>query len=307
LHGADPGLHLEVAQDIRGLLIQELLDHLDAIGRAGRTICFVEPKYAGAGPDEQVELARYVHDRFGLTVCHADPAELELAGAEVRYEGRVIDLVYRDYAVVDLLEAAEEGVDVAPMRALFEQNRVVSSIAAELDQKSCWELFTDPALTARHFTADERLLFHRHLPWTRLVTDRATTLPDGRSGALLPYVLAHREELVLKPNRGYGGSGVALGAATASGRWETLVQAAVVDPERWVVQRAVTLPVAEFPVLDSAGVVHAESFYVVLGFAASSYGLATLGRASQHGVVNVAQRGGMCVVVVGHPPGRLVL
>ena len=46
--------------------------------------------------------------------------------------------------------------------------------------------------------------------------------------------------------------------------------------------------------------------YVVFGFLSSPYGLATLGRASQARVVNVAQRGGMCVLVVGHPPGRIV-
>jgi hypothetical protein len=55
------------------------------------------------------------------------------------------------------------------------------------------------------------------------------------------------------------------------------------------------------------GRLHAQPFYVVFGFAPSSYGLAILGRASQARVVNVAQRGGMCVVVVGHPPGQIVL
>jgi len=43
-----------------------------------------------------------------------------------------------------------------------------------------------------------------------------------------------------------------------------------------------------------------------MGFAPSKYGLAIMGRASQKQVVNVAQRGGMCVIAVGHPPERLV-
>jgi hypothetical protein len=71
LHALDPALQLETAQDIRGLLMQELVDHIEGIGRTGQTICFVEPKYADSGPDEQAELARYVRDRFGVTVCHA--------------------------------------------------------------------------------------------------------------------------------------------------------------------------------------------------------------------------------------------
>ena len=36
------------------------------------------------------------------------------------------------------------------------------------------------------------------------------------------------------------------------------------------------------------------------------YGLAILGRASQKQVVNVAQRGGMCSVMVGRAPVRLI-
>ena len=45
-----------------------------------RSVCFVEPKYAGNGPDEQEELARWLRDRYGLTVMHADPSELVLRG-----------------------------------------------------------------------------------------------------------------------------------------------------------------------------------------------------------------------------------
>lgn len=304
LHRRDPGLELERAADIRALLVQELVDHLAVLGRRGGTVCFVEPRFDGSGPDEQALLAEYVHAHFGLEVCHADPAELTLDGDDVRCRGKVIDVAYRDYGVVDLLDAADDGVDVAPMRALFRGNRMVSSIAAELDQKACWEVFTDP-LHARHFTADERRVFRRHLPWTRVLAERRTTLADGTVGELVPHVLAEREHLVLKPNRGYGGTGVALGATTEPAAWAALVEAALSDPDRWVVQQAVTLPAVDFPVLDADGLVHAEPFHVVYGFAASAYGLATLGRASQHRVVNVAQRGGLCATLVGHPPGRL--
>jgi hypothetical protein len=59
-------------------------------------------------------------------------------------------------------------------------------------------------------------------------------------------------------------------------------------------------------VVGPDGAVHTEPFYVVLGFAPSKYGVAILGRASQKQVVNVALRGGMCAVLVGHSPGRLL-
>ena len=194
------------------------------------------------------------------------------------------------------------------MQQAFATNRVVSSIAAELDQKSCWEVLGDPVLARRHFGSEDRVFFRRHLPWTRLLRAGTTTLPDGSRGDLSKYVVHAREDLVLKPNRGYGGTGVAVGLATDAAEWKALVAAALAPgAERWVAQRLVPLPVCQFMVMDADGRLHDQPFYVVFGFFPSAYGLATLGRASQARVVNVAQRGGMCVLVVGHPPGRIVL
>jgi hypothetical protein len=211
-----------------------------------------------------------------------------------------VDLAYRDYAVADLIELAREGVDVEPMKVLLRENRMISSIAAELDQKSCWEIFTDPLLCHRYFGSEERLVFERHVPWTRVVGDRASILPAGRPGSLLDYGRAAREHLVLKPDRGYGGEGIVLGPAVAQAEWEAALDQALADEQRWVLQQLVAIPVREFPVLAPDGRVAMEPFYTVMGFAASDDGVAVLARASQKQVVNVAQHGGLCAVLVCH-------
>lgn len=305
LQAHDSSLRLEIGTDIRDLLMQEVMEHLEAIGRKARNVCFVEPKYAGSGPDEQEALAQYFHQRYGTKVLHADPAELTLRGQEVYYGNEAIDLAYRDYAVCDLVALGQQGVNIEPMRLLFKQNRVISSIAAELDQKSCFEVLTDSQFTQKYFTADERQVFRRHILWTRLVADRTTLLPGGDLGSLLEYVRSERESLVLKPNRAYGGEGVVIGPALAQADWEAALEKARADSERWVVQQLASIPVNEFPLLGPDGRVHVEPFYTVMGFAQSRYGVAVLGRASQKQVVNVAQRGGMCAVLIGHPPERL--
>jgi hypothetical protein len=302
----DPGLRLEIGKDLRELLMQEVLDHLEAVGRPGRHVCFVEPKYAGSGPDEQEALARYFHDRYGLKVLHADPKELTRKNGEVYYDGTCIDLAYRDYPVADLIDLHREGVDVEPMRLLFSQNRMISSITAELDQKSCWEVLTDPQFTQKYFSSDERQVFRRHILWTRILSDRRAQLPDGQTGDLLGFVRREREGLVLKPNRAFGGEGVLIGLTMTGVEWETAVERALADRERWVVQQLASIPVNEFPVVGPQEKVHIEPFYLVMGFAPSKYGLAILGRASQKQVINVAQRGGMCAVMLGPPSGRLL-
>ena len=302
----DPQLVMEVGQDFREVFIQEVLDHLQGIGRLGQNICFVEPKYCGEGPDEQEPLAEYYRHRHGLTIVHADPAELSIQNGEVWYEGVRVDVAYRDYEVRDLIHLEQvEKVDVAPLRLLFAENRMISSMAGDFDHKSCWELLTDAQFTQKYFTAEERQIFRRHVLWTRVLGDRTTTLPDGQVGDLLEFVREQHEMLVLKPNRSYGGDRIILGHLIGQIEWDREIEVALADPERWVVQRLASLPVHEFPVVGHDGGVHVEPFYTVMGFAPTRYGLAILGRASQKQVVNVAQRGGMCGVLVGRPPGRL--
>lgn len=191
---SDPQLQMEVGQDLREIFIQEVFDHLQAIGRAGTNVCFVEPKYADQGPEEQEFLAQYYHERHGLKVMHADPRELSIVDGEVCYEGVVVDIAYRDYEVRDLVQLErDEGVDVEPIRKLFRENRMISSMAGNFDLKSCWELLTDATYTNKYFTAEERQIFRRHILWTRLLSDRNTTLPDGDAGDLLEFVRDQRK------------------------------------------------------------------------------------------------------------------
>ena len=139
----------------------------------------------------------------------------------------------------------------------------------------------------------------RHILWTRRVAERRTTSPHGEQIDLLEHARTERESLVLKPNRSYGGDGVMVGHSAEQGEWERALDRAVAEPNGWVVQQAAPIPVKTFNVLDAAGELHVEPFYIVMGFASNRYGVAMLARASQQQVVNVAQHGGVCAVMVG--------
>ena len=184
------------------------------------------------------------------------------------------------------------------MLRLFRENRVVSSISAELDCKACFEVLTDPVLCERYYAEEERRVFQHHVLWTRVVGDRRTTLPGGESGDLLEFARRERDWLVLKPSRGYGGDGVMLGQTVGDGEWCSALDAALADEELWVVQRLGQIPVVEVPTLTEEGTLQPEAFYHVMGFASTDDGIAVLARASQRQVVNVAQRGGMAAVML---------
>lgn len=297
MESAATDLELHKSDDLRDIFMQELLDHAEAIGRKGRAICFVDAKYAGDGPNEQETLLSFYRAR-GVEIYHADPEELYIRNNEVFYENHLLDVVYRDYEVRELAEMEQEGMNVRPMKQLFRQNQMVSSMAGEFDHKSCFEIFSDPQY-AQHFTMDERNVFRRHVLWTRVLRDVRTTDPMGEIAELPEFVRDNREILVIKPNRSYGGEDVLIGPSTSQSDWEAAIQRALAESSAWVTQRLARIAVYEFPVLAEDGSVQTTPFYVVYGFAPTKYGLAILGRASQKQVVNVAQRGGMVAVLVG--------
>ncbi|MFO1187301.1 MAG: carboxypeptidase M32 [Alphaproteobacteria bacterium] len=306
----DPELDIRLPRDQRDLFVQVLIDHARSIGRGTCHLCFVEPIYAQDGPDEQSALTRYIAETHQLQVAHADPRELRVQGGDIFHGDLPIDVAYRDYEVRDLVALERElGQRLEGMRLLFKQNRVVSSMVGDFDHKSCFEILTEPNLAEQFFSMEECRLFRRHVLWTRVVAERRTTLPHHEDGDLLEYARRHREQLVLKPNRGYGGTGVTLGAAISQSEWEEMLNTAVIhsdDCERsWVLQASTQLPVFEFPVIGPDGKVFSEPFYTVMGFAATDNGLGILCRVSQKQVVNVAQRGGLAPILVARAPSEL--
>jgi carboxypeptidase Taq len=306
----DPALRIELPRDQRDLFIQVLIDHSRALNRKACRLCFIEPKYAEDGINEQSVLSGFLAKRHNLTITHADPIELRIKDGDVYYGDECVDVAYRDYETRDLIELeAEQGKPLEAMRLLFKQNRIISSLVGDFDHKSCWEILTDPAIAEQYFSAEECRLFRRHVLWTRVIADRKTTLPHNVEGGLLDFIRSHRDQLVLKPNRSYGGEGVTIGASTEPAEWERLLNDAVTnatDPElSWVVQSATVLPVAEFPIVGKDGRVFSEPFYSVMGFASTENGLGIMCRVSQKQVVNVAQHGGMAAVLVAHPPAEL--
>ena len=226
-------LEMEVGQDFREIFIQEVLDHLQAIGRPGRTSASSSPNTPTRDPTSRKCWPSTIADRHGLTIVHADPAELYIEGGEVYYDGMP------DRHRLSRLRSPRpgpswrttEGVNLDPMRLLFRQNRIISSMAGEFDHKSCWEMLTDTQFTQKYFTAEERQVFRRHILWTRLLSERETTLPDGETGDLLQFVRGHHDLLVLKPNRSYGGDRVVIGPAVDAAEWDAR------STVRWPIRR----------------------------------------------------------------------
>jgi hypothetical protein len=95
------------------------------------------------------------------------------------------------------------------------------------------------------FTAAERELIERFVPWTRRVERRPVDDRGGSERALPELLIDRRDELVLKAATAVGGQGVVMGRDTEPGAWRSAVERAL-DDGGWVVQELLETPVYPF-------------------------------------------------------------
>lgn len=178
---------------------------------------------------------------FEPVVCHLGDFAYE--DGKVLHQGRRVDVVYRmflpgempdepgTYALVDpLLEAVEAGTV-----------ELFASLDCELyGNKGSLAMLSDERNRAA-FTEDERALIDRILPWTRFVRDEKVTF-EGEKIDLMPYAIANKDRLVLKPTLLYGGVGVTPGWTTGQKEWVEKLHEAVDGP--YVLQQRL-LPTTE--------------------------------------------------------------
>jgi hypothetical protein len=297
LQRLEPELFLEPNDSTRDLLLDELRLHARAIRRPRCHIAILDDPANVGGITEYPYLAEYFRSR-GHAAVIADPRAIECRGDEFYYRDLPLDLLYRDIELSQLIHMQEqEGCDLSPIQKAFQRNQVISSPAGDFDHKSCWEVFTDDQF-AHHFTAAQWRIFNRHMLWTRLIRDTRTADDAGRMIDLIPYVRKRREELVLKPNREFGGTGVVIGPEVTEAEWDAALQTAVQHPWTHVVQRYTPVRTKDFPVIRPDGTVATEELHVTCGFIVSASAIGILGRASRKSVVNVAQKGGMSTVLM---------
>jgi uncharacterized circularly permuted ATP-grasp superfamily protein len=78
------------------------------------------------------------------------------------------------------------------------------------------------------------------------VAERRTSF-QGQQVDLLPFLSAHKDEFVLKPNDEYGGKGILLGWETGQSEWEAALKSALTEP--YIVQQRVRIPSEPYPSL----------------------------------------------------------
>jgi hypothetical protein len=240
----------------------------------------------------EFELLRDAFLFGGIPTTICDPRDLTFDDGVLRGGGQPIDLVYRRVLVNDIIARADECsalVKAYESRAVC----VANTLRCKLPHKKAFfAVLTDPAFAGFQDAADQAIV-RAHVPWTRLVAD-VQTERHGRTEGLLALARREREQLVLKPNDEYGGTGVRLGWEESESAWDAALDRALSDPAgTWVVQERIPVRREVFPHFDSVGRVVMRDMLVDLApylFRGKLGGYLT--RLSTSGLANVTSGGG---------------
>jgi hypothetical protein len=298
LTDADDEMALEHNFDPRALLMDDLLEHARALGVSEKpTIAFVDDKSLYKHGGEFSHLVPYLN-QLGHSCIYADPRELELSSeGHVVCEGRRVHVMYRFLEIRELADIEAAGHDLRAMHAAFAQGMVVPTAGGDLEHKSSFEVLTNPLFRAG-FTSEQLAVFKAHVLWTRLLFERKTTGPDGTELDLVRHAREHKERLVLKPNRAYGGEGVVIGECAGESEWQGAIDAAMREPKSHVVQELSPPDIERFPQINAGGDVELVPLFAAVGFFPGRKGLGVFGRVSKNRVVNIHAGGGISPFLV---------
>lgn len=228
----------------------------------------------------------------GLECEIADPREVEYRGGKLWAGDLHVTLVYKRVLLTELVE--REGLDSPVVRAV--RDGAVCMVnpfqCKVLHKKTSLAVLSDER-NAALFTAGEQRAIEAYIPWTRRVEERRS-LFRRRDIDLIPFILGHRENLVLKPSDDYGGAGIVLGWEVDPAAWEAALRKALTVP--YVVQERVPLPFEPFPSVVEGRVHLRDRMLDTAPFVAyGEYADGCLTRLSSAALLNVTAGGGSTV------------
>jgi len=156
---------------------------------------------------------------LGLDLHLGELDDLHEKDGRLVLDGREIDVVWRAFDTDQLLEDPRWVELAEPVFRAHERGDVLlwHTLQSNLfGEKGCMALLSDPRYAAG-FTAEERQVIDRALPWTRSFQAAADLAAPG----VLDDLLDRRDTLILKPNNLYGGHGVVAGWEVGADDWRT--------------------------------------------------------------------------------------
>jgi hypothetical protein len=214
----------------------------------------------------EFEILKDRFERMGIPVVLADPRELEFDGKQLVAQGKTIELLYRRVLINDIVAKPNE-CDAMVKAYASGFVCVANNFRCKIPHvKAFFAVLTDEK-NEHYFSDDERELIHRHVPWTRVVSD-VKTQHVGEPVELLKFIRKNQKNLVMKPSDEYGGKGVTLGWEVETKEWETAIEQALPGSKAssaqgcWIVQERIPMRRGTFPYIGKGNKVEYKNMLV---------------------------------------------
>ncbi len=191
-------------------------------------------------------VADYLNQQPGITSFFWDPREAEYDGRQLRMNGRPVHLIFRD----DIRDFTSEMAKSKPVLDAYRDGKVcfLNPFSSRVGGLKCVLWFMTDEKSQHLFTRDELKVIHSTIPWTRFMKETKTDF-HSKPIDLVGFVRANKDQLVLKPNAGYGGFGVTIGSEVDQHHWDQVIEK-ILTGESWVVQERAYIPADQFPYFD---------------------------------------------------------
>lgn len=251
---------------------------------------------------------RYLEILFAEVGLRAEVAridELQVRDGGVFLGTRRVDLIYRFFTTIALRDPVVAEKHAPILHAVRSGDVLMfGGYGHKLFTPKLFLALLSDEENARYISPSIRDAVDAVVPWTRIVADRST-LFEGTRIDLLPYAATHKDRFVLKPNLGYGGTGVVVGQATDETIWQESLAAAEAAADHWLLQAVVAAPEEELFFLRGSEIVTARAkvdygaFVFERAFAGAARRNATVHTGST--LTNLTRGGGLSPVYFTRP------
>ncbi len=201
----------------------------EALRNAGKSIGAAEPVVAVLeGPGG---MRAYGHQRRAIMELLAEQdvdcrvgeiGDLAFPGGKPHLDGTAVDVILRYYGLDEMLAHPDCDALLEPVFRAHEEGAVVVWTPTNVfGNKGTLAMLSESAGDSSVFSAAERAVIERVLPWSRML-GRSGPEADAR---FIAECVERREQLVFKPTGKFGGEGVLIGQEVDDRTWREALTA----------------------------------------------------------------------------------
>jgi hypothetical protein len=249
--------------------------------------------WQGVSTYTEFETLREYFEAQGHRAMIADPEQLEYDGKILMIGDFEVDVFYKRVLIHEFFDRSTEE---HPLLRAYRDGKVfmANSFRTKIPHKKASLAVVSNDRFSYLFSDEQLDVIDKHVPWTRLVSDRQVRF-QGLKCDLLELARTERERFILKPNDDYGGSGIVVGWESTESEWDDALEGALGDP--FVLQERAPVEKVMFPTYaDEAFMDELLIDFDPFLFRGKAEG--GLVRLSSQTLVNVAAGGGEAALVV---------